>query len=58
MSLLNRAAVGALKGKEATEILQAYLATPGLSMAQTHTLSAAADQPSGKGAGDNLVKPR
>lgn len=56
--ILSRAAVGALDAKDAGEILGHYLETNNLVMAQSHTASAAADQPSGKGVGDNLIKPK
>jgi hypothetical protein len=55
-NLLDRAAVGCLKGKEAGEILEAYIETQP-DMVFTN-VPAAQQQPSGSGAGDSLVKPR
>jgi hypothetical protein len=55
--LLKRDAVSALKGKEAAEILQAYIGTEP-EMSQSHTPSGTQKQPQGTGAGDKLIKPR
>jgi len=53
--LLNKDAVSCLKGKDAAEILQAYMGTEP-QMAQSHT-PGAQKQPEGTGAGDKLTKP-
>lgn len=55
--LLKKDAVSALKGKDAAEILAAYIGTEP-QMTQSHTPGGAQKQPEGTGAGDKLIKPR
>jgi hypothetical protein len=57
--LLNTTAVGRKTGDDASEIMQAYVAT-GPQMAQNHTLgqAPAGTKPKGTGAGDHLIEPR
>lgn len=58
-NLLNSIAVSRRGGEDAAQLLQAYVATPGLQMAENHALEAAPGQkPKGTGAGDHLVEPR
>ena len=53
--VLNRAAVGCLNGKEASEVLQAYLNTGPEMAFSVHP--GIQQQPQGTGAGDKLIKP-
>lgn len=53
MSILNEAAVGSKKGKDAAALLTAYIETAP-AMVQAHTPAAAAERPGGAAAGDHL----
>lgn len=55
--LLKRDAVSCLKGREADEILRAYLET-GPAMVLSHAPGSMETRPKGTGAGDRLMEPR